>query len=128
MAQKLANKFFQDSLNNNAADVSPVTEEEVSFEAKQVALLQQVCPHWFMKPGTSKTSGAIEQDIENEDQVLDVLGKYLKTFSNNQYSIQTKVLEYGLLVRRDCKSGSTSPDGVFQLMSMNNGIRSFYSL
>ena len=40
LAQKLADKFFKDSLNNNAADVSPVTEEEASFEAKQVAFLQ----------------------------------------------------------------------------------------
>eukprot|EP00804_Cyclotella_cryptica_P030260 CCRYP_017122-RA/>CCRYP_017122-RA protein AED:0.66 eAED:0.39 QI:0/-1/0/1/-1/1/1/0/134 len=40
LAQKLASKFFQDSLNNMPADVSPVTEEELSFEAKQVAFLQ----------------------------------------------------------------------------------------
>jgi len=91
LAWKLANNFFQDSLNNNAADVSPVTEEEVSFEAKQVAFLQRLCPQWFMKPGRSKTGGAIEQGIQNEDQVLAVLGKYVKTFSNNQYSIETKV-------------------------------------
>ena len=38
------------------------------------------------------------------------------------------MLEYGLLVRRDCKSCSTSPDDGFQMMFMNNGIRSFYSL
>jgi hypothetical protein len=44
-----------------------------------------------MKPGRSKTGGAIEQGIQNEDQVLAVLGKYVKTFSNNQYSIETKV-------------------------------------
>ena len=28
----------------------------------------------------------------------------------------------------DCKSYSTSPDGVFQLTTQQNGIRSFYSL
>jgi hypothetical protein len=38
----------------------------------------------------SKTGGAKEQGIENEDQVLAVLGKYLKRFLNNQYSIETK--------------------------------------
>ena len=55
-----------------------------------MAFLQQVCPHWFMKPGRTKTGGAIEQGIENEDQVLAVLGKYVKTFLNNHTQLKQK--------------------------------------
>jgi hypothetical protein len=53
----MSGKFWQDSLNNNVTNVSPVNEEEVRFEVKQVTLIQRVA-HWFMKPGRSKTGGA----------------------------------------------------------------------
>ena len=47
----------------------------ITLENKEVAHLQRVCPHWFMKPRSHRTRGAAEQGIQ--------LGKYLNAFSKN---------------------------------------------
>ena len=85
--------------------------------------------HWFMKPSKSKTGGAIDQGVQNEDQVIARLPKYLKQMSRGVLSIQkNKVREFGLLARRDCNACTTSPDGVFLMMKTENGTTKSYSL
>ena len=85
--------------------------------------------HWFMKPSKSKTGGAIDQGVQNEDQVIARLPKYLKQMSRGVFSIhKNKVREFGLLARRDCNACTTSPDGVFLMMKTENGTTKPYSL
>jgi hypothetical protein len=68
-----------------------------------------------MKPGKSKAGDFIEQGVQNKDQVIAELPKYVNSFPGGIFSVSQKVWEYGLLVRHDCNSCATSPDGVFQL-------------
>ena len=60
--------------------------------------------------------------MQNEDQVIAVLPKYVNSFSGGVFSVSQKIREYGLLVRCDCNSCETSPYGVFQLLKKENGI------
>jgi hypothetical protein len=72
--------------------------------------------------GKSKAGDSIEQGVQNEDQVIAVLPKYVNSFSGGVFSVSQKVREYGLLVWRDCNSCATTPDGVFQLLKKENCI------
>ena len=48
LAQKLADKFYQESRSNLSEEVLPETSEEITLNTKQKVVLQRVCPQWFM--------------------------------------------------------------------------------
>ena len=85
-----------------------------------VAFLQRMVPYWFMRPFSSKSGGAIEQGIHNEDQIIRVLKKKVKDFSGGLYDIHGRIREFGLLARRGHPYCTSSPDGVFALRKRNS--------
>ena len=68
-----------------------------------------------MKPFKYQAGGIIGQWASNENCVIKVLPYYEKDLSEKKYHIQ-KVREFGLLVRHDCKTCASSPDGIFPLL------------
>jgi hypothetical protein len=81
----------------------------------QVTFLRRIVPWWYMKPLKSKDGGAMRKGTANEDQIIKSLGKYITKFSAGKYKL-INLQTYGLLARRDVRSCSSSPDGVFGLL------------
>ena len=78
-------------------------------------------PRWSMHPFKAKSGGAIEQGSANEDSVIKVLRKSLKTMSSGGYDVyRNKVREFGLDCRRGHRYCLSSPDGAFALMKRNS--------
>ena len=121
MAKRLGDKFMMEWHQKEAHLLeSDVSDNDVETNKRaQVAFLQRMVPYWFMTPFTSVSGGAIEQGIANEDQVLRVLPRSLKTMSNNKYTIFGRIREFGLVGKKMHPFCSSSPDGVFTLMKKN---------
>ena len=71
-----------------------------------------------MRPFATVAGGAIEHGSANEEQVVLVLRQYVKSFSQKLYDIDP-VREFGLIVRRECRVCTSSPDGVLALKKRN---------
>ena len=81
-----------------------------------------------MRPFQTKAGGAIEQGIANEAQVIHVLKKEVKDFSNAKYEAG-EVREFGLLANRKHRVCTSSPDAVFALMKKSNeGTYNFFAM
>ena len=98
-----------------------VFEEELDSRGKpvdnkaQVTLLRRIVPWWYMKPLKSKDGGVMRKGTASEDQIIKSLGRYITQFSSGKYKL-VNLQTYELLARRDVRSCSSSPDGVFGLL------------
>ncbi len=130
LAQKLADKHMQ----QRNEEIERLMEEDIpdddehSNGVARVSFLQRMVPHWFMTPFTTLATGAIEQGIANEDQVIRVLKNRVEKLSDGTYTIGD-VREFGLLAKRGHLYCTSSPDGVFPLMKRNSeGVSILFSL
>ena len=102
------------------------TQSRLDKDVAQITLLQRMLPHWFMRPFESRAGSAIAQGTLNESEVIKLLPKCIRKFSNNKFTIHKNVYsssgsyfyihDFGLLARRDLRACASSPDGVFVLM------------
>ena len=94
----------------------------------KIAFLHRMMPHWFMCPFATVAGGAIEHLSANEEQVILVLRRYVKSFSQKLYEIDP-VREFGLIARRECRVCASSPDRVVSLKKRNQaGLHIFVGL
>ena len=131
MATRLAEKF-QLLWHDKMAELLGADVPDNDFAANKlarIAFLQRMVPHWFMRPFASKAGGAIEEGVQNEDQVIRVLKKRVKDLSSGEYAIHGNVREFGLVAKRGHLYCTSSPDGVFALKKRNStGKYDFVSL
>ena len=66
----------------------------------KIAFLHRMMPHWFMRTFATVAGGAIEHVSANEEQVILVLSRYVKSFSQKLYDIDP-VREFVLISRRE---------------------------
>ena len=81
-------------------------------------------PQWSMHPFKAESGEAIEQGSANEDSVIKVLRKSLRTMSSGMYDVyRNEVREFGLDCRRGHRYCTSSPDGAFVLTKRNSSGR-----
>ena len=122
------------------APVPLSTPDSASEIQAQVAFLQRMMPHWFMRPFEASAGGAAASGTANELPVIDALPYNLFKFSKKVYKIgrlpeeiiscntcsSKFVREFGLLARRDLRACCSSPDGVIALMKQSDNDETKY--
>ena len=86
LAGLLDNKFAMDNQATQGEEETNSNDVPIDDHDAKISFLHLMMPHWFMHPFATVAGGAIEHGSANEEQVIIVLSRYVKSFSQKLFA------------------------------------------